>query len=114
MVGGGPVVGSAALTLVAGVSPLRESESLFEAMLTGWSRQQQSRRLSESIIGSRERTARRFVEFTGAWPWQWTPGQVEEWIARGGWAHSTVRAYQCVGGVPGLRVRSALRLGSRV
>lgn len=91
---GGPVAGSAALMLVEGVTALREAESLFEAMLAGWSRQQRSRRLSESIIGSRERTARRFVEFTGAWPWEWRPGQVEEWIASGGWAHSTVRSYQ--------------------
>jgi site-specific recombinase XerD len=86
--------GSAALTLVAGVTPLREPESLFEAMLSGWQRQQRSRRLGESIIGSRDRTVRRFVEFTEAWPWEWRPGQVEEWIAQGGWAHSTVRSYQ--------------------
>jgi integrase/recombinase XerC len=91
---GGAVVGSAALTLVEGVTPLREAESLFEAMLTGWVRQQCSRRLGESIIGSRERTVRRFAEFTQAWPWEWSPGQVEEWIAQGGWAHSTVRSYQ--------------------
>jgi len=91
---GDRLAGSAALTLVAGVTPLREAESLFEAMLTGWQRQQRSRRLGESIIGSRERTVRRFVEFTQAWPWEWRPGQVEEWIAQGGWAHSTVRSYQ--------------------
>jgi integrase/recombinase XerC len=91
---GGPVDGSAALTLVAGATPLREAESLFEAMLAGWIRQQRSRRLGESIIGSRERTVRRFAEFTQAWPWQWGPAQVEAWIAAGGWAHSTVRSYQ--------------------
>jgi integrase/recombinase XerC len=88
------VAGSAALTLVTGVTPLREAESLFEAMLSGWCRQQKSRRLGESIIGSRERTVRRFVEFIGAWPWEWSPGQVEKWITTGGWAHSTVRSYQ--------------------
>ena len=37
---------------------------------------------------------RRFREFTGAWPWQWTPAQAGEWIADGGWAHSTVRSYE--------------------
>lgn len=94
MASGGSVAGSAALTLVGGVTALREAESLFEAMLAGWSRQQRSRRLGESIIGSRDRTARRFVEYARAWPWEWTPGQVEEWIAQGGWAHSTVRSYQ--------------------
>ena len=91
---GDRLVGSAALTLVAGVTPLREAESLLEAMLSGWQRQQRSRRLGESIIGSRERTVRRFVEFSQAWPWEWRPGQVESWIVQGRWAHSTVRAYQ--------------------
>jgi site-specific recombinase XerD len=37
---------------------------------------------------------RRFAAFTGAWPWQWTPAQVEDWIASGRWAHSTVRSYE--------------------
>ena len=35
---------------------------------------------------------RRFQGFTGAW--QWSPAQVEAWIASGGWAHSTVRSYE--------------------
>ena len=89
-----PVAGSAALTLVTGVTPLRVEPALFEAMLSGWRTQQQSRRLSGSIIGQRDRTVRRFAEFTGGWPWSWNPGQVEAWIASGGWAHSTVRSYQ--------------------
>ena len=89
-----PVAGSAALTLVTGATPLRVEPALFEAMLTGWRTQQQSRRLSGSIIGQRDRTVRRFAEFTGGWPWSWSPGQVEAWIASGGWAHSTVRSYQ--------------------
>lgn len=89
-----PVAGSAALTLVTGATPLRVEAALFEAMLAGWRTQQQSRRLSESIIGQRDRTVRRFAEFTGGWPWSWTPGQVEAWIASGGWAHSTIRSYQ--------------------
>lgn len=89
-----PVAGSAALVLVSGVTPLRAEPALFESMLAGWRRQQQSRRLGESIVAARERTVRRFAEFTGAWPWCWTPQQVEEWISAGGWAHSTVRSYQ--------------------
>lgn len=94
MVDGGGVVGSAALSLVSGASPLKVADSLFEAMLTGWMNQQRARRLGDSVIGARERTVRRFVEFTGDWPWQWSPGQVDAWIAQGGWAHSTVRSYQ--------------------
>jgi len=88
------VAGSAALTLVTGATPLRVEPALFESMLTGWRTQQQSRRLGESIVASRDRIIRRFAEFTGAWPWSWTPAQVEAWIASGGWAHSTIRSYQ--------------------
>ena len=29
-----------------------------------------------------------------AWPWEWSPAQLEAWIGAGGWAHSTVRSYQ--------------------
>ena len=86
--------GSAALVLVEGAAPLRPEPALFTAMLEGWRLQQQARLLSEPLIAGRERLVRRFQEFAGAWPWQWTPVQVEEWIASGGWAHSTVRSYQ--------------------
>jgi integrase/recombinase XerC len=88
------VAGSAALVLVDGVTPLRPEPALFEAMLEGWGRQQRSRRLSAPLVESRERLIRRFRAFTGAWPWGWTPEQVEEWSCSGGWAHSTVRSYQ--------------------
>lgn len=94
LVSGARVAGSAALTLVTGQTPVRPEPALFDAMLAGWRSQQLSRRLTESMIGSRERTVRRFAAFTGGWPWSWTPGQLEEWIATGGWAHSTVRTYQ--------------------
>jgi integrase len=94
LVSGARVAGSAALTLVTGQTRVRPEPALFEAMLAGWRSQQLSRRLTESMIGSRERTVRRFAAFTGGWPWSWTPGQVEQWIATGGWAHSTVRTYQ--------------------
>ncbi|WP_239657299.1 hypothetical protein [Mycobacterium riyadhense] len=73
------------------VSPGRE---LFEAMLAGWRRQQQARRLSGPLIDGRERIVRRFVAFTGCWPWQWSSAQAESWLASGGWVHSTIRAYQ--------------------
>lgn len=91
---GSGVAGSAALVLVEGVTPLRVEPALFEAMLSGWRRQQESRRLSPSIVGARERTVRRFAGFTGSWPWCWRPEQVDSWVSGGGWAHSTVRSYQ--------------------
>jgi integrase/recombinase XerC len=88
------VAGSAALVLVDGVTPLRPEPALFEAMLEGWGRQQRSRRLSGPLVESRERLVRRFQAFTMAWPWAWTPEQVEAWSGSGGWAHSTIRSYQ--------------------
>ena len=88
------VAGSAALVLVDGVTPLRPEPALFESMLEGWGRQQRSRRLSGPLIESRERLVRRFQAFTMAWPWAWTPEQVETWSGSGGWAHSTIRSYQ--------------------
>jgi integrase/recombinase XerC len=90
----GRAAGSAALVLVDGATPLRPEPALFEAMLEGWRRQQAARRLSGPLIDGRARLVRRFHAFTGAWPWQWTPAQVEGWIASGGWAHSTVRSYE--------------------
>jgi integrase/recombinase XerC len=92
--GPGEAAGSAALTLVTEATPLRPGPALFEAMLEGWRRQQAARRLTGALIDGRERVIRRFGAFTGGLPWQWTPGQVETWIAEGGWAHSTIRSYQ--------------------
>src|SRR5260370_19212797 len=86
--------GSAALVLVDGAVPLRPEPALFEAMLEGWRRQQAARRLSGPLIEGRARLVRRFAAFTGAWPWQWIPEQVEQWVASGGWAHSTIRSYE--------------------
>jgi integrase/recombinase XerC len=88
------IAGSAALVLVEGVVPLGPEPALFEAMIEGWRRQQSARRLSASVVEGRERLVRRFQEFTGVWPWQWTPAQVDSWVDSGGWAHSTVRSYQ--------------------
>lgn len=88
------VAGSAALVLVEGATLLHPQEALFEAMLEGWRRQHAARRLSVTIVVSRERIVRRFQEFTGCWPWEWTSAQVDEWVAQGEWAHSTIRSYQ--------------------
>jgi integrase/recombinase XerC len=86
--------GSAALVLADGATPLRAEPALFEAMLEGWRRQQAARRLSVPLVDGRARLVRRFQAFTGVWPWQWTPAQVEAWITSGGWAHSTIRSYE--------------------
>jgi integrase len=80
--------------LVDGAVPLRPEPALFEAMLEGWRRQQAARRLTGPLIEGRVRLVRRFAAFAGAWPWQWTPRQAGQWVASGGWAHSTVRSYE--------------------
>jgi hypothetical protein len=77
-----------------GAALVSPGPALFEEMLAGWRRQQQARRLSGPLIGMRERIVRRFAASAGCWPWQWTPEQAESWLASGGWAHSTSRAYQ--------------------
>jgi integrase/recombinase XerC len=86
--------GVAALVLVAGGTPPRVESALFEQMLTGWRRQQLSRRLGGSLVEGRERTVRRFQVFADDWPWSWRAEDLERWVAGSGWAHSTVRNYQ--------------------
>ena len=70
--------GSARLVLVEGVLHLNEEIAVFEAMLTGWSRQQRSRMLGESTIAERDRLVRRFAEFAESYPWSWSPGDGED------------------------------------
>lgn len=86
--------GSTALMLAGGATPLRVEQGLFEEMLAGWGRQQRSRRLSEGIVRGRAQVVRRFATYSRTWPWAWTPGTFEAWVADGGWAYSTVRGYQ--------------------
>ena len=76
--------GGLALVTTDGDAPFSPGPALFEEMLDGWRRQQQARRLTGPFTEGRIRLVRRFREFTGAWPWEWTPSQVEEWIAAGG------------------------------
>ena len=90
--------GSAKLMLVPGVVHLNEPAAVFEAMVAGWSRQQQSRQLGESTVRGREQLVRRFAEFAGTHPWEWTPGDVEDFtvslkIGTERLALSTIRGY---------------------
>lgn len=111
---GAGVAGSAALTLVTGCTPVRPEPALFEAMLDGWRSQQRARRLGESIIGSRERTVRRFVEFTGGWPWSWTAGQLSPGSPPAVGAFHGTQLSRRGRGVPGVCVRQQVWLGRRV
>lgn len=90
--------GSAGLLLVPGVTHLNEPAAVFEAMVTGWSRQQRSRQLGEITVVARERLIRRFRGFAESYPWEWTPADVEDFtvsLTSGGGrlALSTIRGY---------------------
>ncbi|QVI25299.1 tyrosine-type recombinase/integrase [Nocardia tengchongensis] len=68
-------------------------------MLEGWRRQQSARFLSDKTVRPRLRLIQRLVEFTGLYPWQWTPAEGEAFIdhLRGGdcpRAMSTARGYE--------------------
>jgi site-specific recombinase XerD len=91
--------GAAHLVLAAGVAHLDPAEAVFAAMLEGWRRQQRSRFLQEQTIAARLRLIRRFAEFSGLYPWQWTPGELEAFTTQlvsgeRPLAHSTMRSYQ--------------------
>lgn len=92
------LAGSAHLELVSGVALLRPEEALFEAMLRGWRAQQKSRGLRDETVEDRDKLIRRFHEFAGEYPWQWTSAHVDEWSAyltgERHLAPSTIRAYQ--------------------
>jgi integrase/recombinase XerC len=90
-------VGAAALSLVAGVRYLDPQRAVFDAMLVGWTRQQQARLLRDQTIAAKVAAVRRFAEFTNDYPWAWTPADVEEFWAElraQGFSRATLRAYQ--------------------
>ena len=94
----GEFPGSATLMLAPGIVHLNEPTAVFEAMVTGWSRQQKSRQLGQGTVRVREALIRRFTEFAGTYPWEWTPGDVEDFTVSltsgtGRLALSTIRGY---------------------
>lgn len=72
------VPGAVPLSLAAGVVHLDEPAAVFEAMVSGWDRQQRSRLLGDATVVARLALIRRFAAFAGSHPWQWTAGDVEE------------------------------------
>lgn len=73
-------LGSAHLVLADNVVHLDPASAVFEAMLEAWRRQQSARFLKDSCIAPRLRLMRRLVDFTGLYPWQWTPAEGEAFI----------------------------------
>ncbi len=89
---------AARLVLFPGVAALDEERALFDAMLEGWARQQRSRLLNESTVVTRRRLVRRFATFTGEYPWQWRPQDLEDFTTSlragsGERTHATLRLF---------------------
>jgi site-specific recombinase XerD len=61
--------GSARLELVEGVHLLHPEDAVFEAMLSGWGRQQQARQLQDRTIQARVSVIRTFFRFADTYPW---------------------------------------------
>jgi site-specific recombinase XerD len=84
---------------LAEAAPPHAEKAVFEAMLSGWARQQsQSGLFQPSTIRFRQQIVRRFAAFAGAYPWQWSAADVDRWtthlttaLRR---AESTIRSYQ--------------------
>lgn len=72
--------GAASLHLLDGVSLLRPEEQVFSAMLAGFANQQLARNLARSTVEGREHTVKAFAGYVNAFPWQWSPAMVDEWL----------------------------------
>lgn len=91
--------GSARLVLAPNVLHLDPAAAVFSAMKEGWARQQAARFLQPSTIEPRLRLIARVADYTGLYPWQWTPADCEAFIVhlRSGAtpiALSTARTYE--------------------
>ncbi len=63
------------------VGLFRADERVFDAMLDGWRAQMLARGLTTETIGNRCRLVRRFQTFSGEFPWQWRPVDIEDFLA---------------------------------
>ncbi len=92
--------GAAHLVLADGVVHLDPAPAVFEGMLDGWARQQRTRFLKwEGTIKPRLSLVRRFAAFTGQYPWEWQPAEVEAFfdhirVKNPGFTMSAGRQYQ--------------------
>ena len=75
-----------------------DKDGFFEQLLTGWKRAQFTKNFTERTVKRRLRTVMRFTDFTGKYPWEWTPADADEFFdhLRGvnNVAQETARAYQ--------------------
>lgn len=94
-----PSPGSARLELARGVTQLHPEEAMLEAMFSGWRSQQLGGRLCKpKTIQDKVQMVRDFVEFSGAYPWNWSAQMMDEWsahlVTQKGDAKSTIRQKQ--------------------
>ncbi|MDN5803386.1 MAG: tyrosine-type recombinase/integrase [Microlunatus sp.] len=81
----------------ASVGPLRPEDAGFEGMLRGWRAQGQARGLAATSLKNRGGLVRRFVSFSGDYPWSWTAEDLESWssdLRDAGRVLTTIRGYQ--------------------
>lgn len=75
-----------------------DRDGFLSEVLTGWKRQQLTRNFVEKTIKRRQRAVLAFADFTGKFPWEWTPGDADDYFAYlrhvKGLVQETIRAYQ--------------------
>lgn len=59
----------------------RAEDRVFDAMLEGWSSQMLARGLLNDTINPRIRLLKRFQGYTNSYPWQWMPGDIEDFMS---------------------------------
>lgn len=84
------------LLRLPGVAILREEAVTFDAMLDGFATQQNSRGLDPDTVRGRRWQLERFRRFAGTYPWEWLPGDLEDFTTSlisgpNRLAHSTIR-----------------------
>ena len=75
-----------------------DAESLSAAMLDGWAHAQLAQGFQQRTANRRERTVKRFIDWSGKYPWQWSQLEADDFSAELRGIHhlapSTVRAIQ--------------------
>jgi integrase/recombinase XerC len=73
--------GAARLRVVGESFEVSPEHGVFEEMVDGWRAQRLARNLAVATVESGARVVRRFCDEVGRYPWQWTPADLENWVA---------------------------------
>jgi integrase len=75
-----------------------DRDAFFGQILTGWKRQQFAKNFGASTINRRLASIQAFADFTEKFPWEWTPGDADDYFTHlrqvRGLTVATIRAYQ--------------------